>query len=182
MISPTLFLPAALALITAAACSDGDQRSSHLPDTIAVRSWTVTPGGIGPIRVGMTVAEARAAIGSELPSPADSTCAYITPAVGPRGVLLMVAGGRVVRVDVRDTTVATSAGARVGSTETEIERLYPGRVSVTPHKYTMGHYLTVAPAAPADSLFRIVFETDSGRATTYRAGMLPMVEWVEGCS
>lgn len=131
---------------------------------------------------GMTVEEARAALGSELPEPADSECGYTAPAAGPTGVRFMVVGGHVVRVDVLDSTVATNAGARIGDTEARVERLYRGRVEVTPHKYTDGHYLTVGPATPADSQFRLVFETDSGRVTAYRAGLLPMVEWVEGCS
>jgi hypothetical protein len=131
---------------------------------------------------GMTVEEARAALGAELSEPADSQCGYITSPAGPPGVRFMVVDGRVVRVEVRDTTVATDAGARVGDVEERVESLYRGRVRVTPQKYTQGHYLTVTPAAPADSQFRLVFETDSGKVTSYRAGLLPMVEWVEGCS
>ena len=34
----------------------------------------------------------------------------------------------------------------------------------------------------ADSGFEVVFETDSQRVTRYRAGRLPEVEYVEGCS
>ena len=132
---------------------------------------------------GMTVEEARAALGAELSEPTDSQCGYITAAAGPSGVRFMVVDGHVVRVEVRDSTVATDAGARVGDPEERVESLYRGRVKVTPHKYTQGgHYLTVTPATPADSQFRLVFETDSGKVTTYRAGLLPMVEWVEGCS
>lgn len=164
------------------ACSGGERPSSSRPDSTGQRSWTVTARGFGPVMAGMTVEEARAALGAELPEPADSECSYITPAAGPAGVRFMVVGGELVRVDVRDTTVATNVGARVGDTEAQVESLYRGRVKVTPHKYTDGHYLIVTSAAPADSQFRVVFETDSGRVTTYRAGLLPMVEWVEGCS
>lgn len=172
-----------MALLAPAACSCGErgQQSSH-PDSATRRSWTVTPRGIGPVTAGMTVAEARAALGSELPAPADSECDYITPAIGPRGVQLMVVDDHVVRVDVRDSTVATSEGAWVGYPEAKVEELYKGRVAVTPQKYTLGHYLTVTPAAAADSQFRLIFESDSGRVRSFRAGILPMVEWVEGCS
>jgi hypothetical protein len=130
----------------------------------------------------MTLEEARAALGSELTEPADSQCAYVTSEGGPAAVRLMVVDGRVARVEVHDTTVATAAGVRVGDSEARVDSLYGGRVQVMPHKYTDGHYLTVTPATPADSQFRLVFETDSGRVTTFRAGLLPMVAWVEGCS
>ena len=36
--------------------------------------------------------------------------------------------------------------------------------------------------ATADSAYRLIFETDGQRVTEYRAGLLPAVEWVEGCS
>jgi hypothetical protein len=40
----------------------------------------------------------------------------------------------------------------------------------------------VTPSAAADKQFRIVFETARGRVTRYRAGLMPSVEYVEGCS
>jgi hypothetical protein len=53
---------------------------------------------------------------------------------------------------------------------------------VTPHKYVSGaHYLTLVPTTPADTLRRIVFETDGRRVTRYRTGLLPYVANVEGC-
>ena len=165
-----------------AACSGGEPRTASRPDTVGQRQWKVSPRGLGPLVAGMTVEEARAALGAELTEPSDSQCSYVSLEAGPPGVRLMVVGGHVVRVEVRDTTVATTTGARVGDREAHVESLYPSRVTVTPHKYTQGHYLTVGPATPADSQYRLVFETDSGRVTTYRAGLLPMVEWVEGCS
>ena len=93
----------------------------------------------------------------------------------------MVEEGRIARIDVDSGSVATAAGARVGDTEDRVMSLYPGRVTVSPQKYTSGHYLTVTPASPADSVFRIVFETEHGRVTHFRAGRRPPVEYVEGC-
>jgi hypothetical protein len=40
----------------------------------------------------------------------------------------------------------------------------------------------VSPSAPGERDFRIVFETEKGKVTRYRAGRLPSVAWVEGCS
>jgi hypothetical protein len=134
----------------------------------------------------MTVAEAGTAIGEVLGGGGGpdslATCRYAVSGRAPAGVAFMVVDGRVARVDVDSGAAATAEGARVGDSEERVRALYAGRVAVTPHKYTDGHYLTVRPAAPADSGHRLVFETDGKRVTEYRAGQLPAVEWVEGCS
>lgn len=93
----------------------------------------------------------------------------------------MIVDGRVVRIEVKDSLVATDRGARVGDGEARIDSLYRGMVTVEPHKYTDGHYLVVTPAA-ADSGLRLIFETDGSRVTEFRVGRLPEVAWVEGCS
>jgi hypothetical protein len=145
---------------------------------------TVTERGIGPLRVGMTFAEASAALGGALrvSAGADTArCDYLVWSGGPIGVQVMYDAHRVARLDVDTSSIATAAGARVGDDEARIKRLYPGRVTVTPHKYEDGHYLTVIPAASADR-YRIIFETARGRVTRYRAGLMPSVEYVEGCA
>jgi hypothetical protein len=147
-------------------------------------SWTVSADRYGPVEIGMNTGEVRTLLGPLL-VPRDSLspeCDYL--AIGPDGpeVFFMVVGGQLVRVDVRDSAVATSAGARIGHSEAMIGRLYGAdRVMSTPHAYTDGHYLTVAPAGAGDD-HRLVFETDGRAVTEYRAGLLPMVGWVEGCS
>ena len=66
-------------------------------------------------------------------------------------------------------------------TEPEIKNLFPDQIEVEPHKYVDGgHYLVFVPGDPADH--RVIFETDGAMVTSYRAGILPEVEWVEGCS
>jgi hypothetical protein len=152
------------------------------------RSWTLTERGYGALRAGMTLADARSALGDTLsiPAPADSICDHVTPAFAKGAepaMLFMIERGRIARFEVRDTSVATAAGARIGDTRARIEGLYPGRVRVEPHKYTDGKYLIIPLGAGADSLFRLVFETDvQGRVTTFRSGLYPQVQWIEGCS
>ena len=95
----------------------------------------------------------------------------------------MIEQGKVARVEVRDSSVATAAGARIGDARARIETLYKGRVRVEPHKYTDGKYLIVPLGKGADSLYRLVFETDEGgKVLTFRSGLYPQVEWIEGCS
>jgi hypothetical protein len=163
-------------------------RSSGSADVVTAPhdsgNWVVTEYGIGRIRAGMTVKEARAAVpGFEPAVGAESVgCDYASVPGLPRGVSIMVEDGVVGRVDVLEGTVSTSAGARIGDTEATIKKLYKGLVTVSPHKYTDGHYLTVVPKSHADSAFRIVFETDGARVLQYRAGRRPQVEYVEGCA
>jgi hypothetical protein len=94
----------------------------------------------------------------------------------------MVKNGRVERVDMDSPGVRTDRGAEVGMTEADIRRLYPDGLLVQPHKYDeAGHYLIYVPGESADSLFRVVFETDGQRVLRFRAGLRPAVEYVEGC-
>ncbi|HTK49876.1 MAG TPA: hypothetical protein VL328_17980 [Gemmatimonadaceae bacterium] len=155
-------------------------------DTARPAANVVTPRGIGALRAGMTFAEANAALGGALVVPANedtTTCGYLRWRGGPPGVLVMMDLHRIGRVDVDTSAIATAEGARVGDTESRILSLYEGRVEVTPHKYVEdGHYLTVTPADPADSAYRLVFETKDGRVTRYHAGRLPSVRYIEGCA
>jgi hypothetical protein len=157
--------------------------SVHTP---AAPEWKIMTSGFGPVRVGMTVREASDALGVKLavqgPLGDGEDCQYATPESGLDGVAFMLIGGRVARVDVDSKTYTTPTGAHVGMTEREIKALYPGRVRVTPHAYVDGHYLTYTPRDARDRRGRIVFETDGGRVTHIRAGRLPEVEYIEGCS
>lgn len=144
-------------------------------------SWTVNERGIGPLRAGMTVAEAKSAVGGGFAAPKGYSggCGYAVLVKGPSGLAVMLEDGKIARVEVRSGGIATAAGARIGDSESRIKSLYAGRVTSTPHKYVQGgHYLTVTPAGSAN---RIVFETDGSKVTEYRSGQTPAVEQVERC-
>jgi hypothetical protein len=196
-------LVGALAVVTIAACttgsdergvSGGDSASGSPPLATAADSaaplgspsasaWTVTPSGIGRVRVGMTVDELRLVAG-DIATPAGGVpaCAYVRPASVPRGVAVMLAGGRVARVDVDSAGVRSDAGVAVGDTSASVMQAYAARVTTMPHKYVRGgEYLIVRPSSPSDSTLRIVFESEAGRITRYRSGRVPEVEWVERC-
>lgn len=146
----------------------------------APTSWTVSESGIGPLRAGMTVAEANKALGGGFSSPSSDGCTYARLAKAPPGVAVMLENNKIARVEVRSGTTATAEGARIGDPESRINSLYSGRVTTTPHKYTTGgHYLTITPVDGSQN--RIVFETDGKVVTEYRAGALPAVAYVERC-
>lgn len=185
--------------VALAACSKGESSSaaSHVPAVqtpatptqrspapTASAEWRVTYFGIGPLRAGSSVREAAAVLHAslDLPIGVDSAACHVLGWVGaPAGVRILVEHGRIGRVDVTSGTVSTEAGTRIGDTEARVLSLYPGRIKVEPHRYTAGHYLIVTPEAPADSAFRIIFETDGTRVIAYRSGRLPQVRYVEGC-
>lgn len=182
-------LLSAAVLVFAAACarSGDDRRDSALPPAAAAdtgpvdSTWSVHSDHVGPVRIGMTAAEARRALG--LPADTISTdgCSYLDGVDGTRlHANVMLTSDTVVRFDVLDSTLATAEGARVGDTEDQIRRMYGNQISVQRHKYLPnGHYLVVTTAR--DTANRIVFETDGKIVTRYRAGRTPEVELVEGC-
>jgi|GEM_PF-818358 len=146
-------------------------------DTPITTTWTVTAAGLGPLRAGQTIAEANAAVGGGF-SGSTANCTYAVWPKAPAGVAVMLANGRVARVEVRSGSTTTAAGARIGDSEARINSLYAGRVTSAPHKYNQGgHYLTVTGGGSN----RIVFETDGSSVTNYRAGRTPEVEQVERC-
>ena len=142
-------------LVILASCKDrerlhSDSSASRTPTVVAHGvapriTAPVTEHGIGPLRVGMTVKEARAALGMfEVSAPAQqSACDYATTVGLPPGVSVMVESGTVGRIDVDSNSVGTAEGARIGDSEESVRRLYGERVSVSTHEYTDGHYLTV---------------------------------------
>ena len=142
-----------------------------------IGEWEVTPTGIGSVKTGMSVEEAQVILHNDLVVPANlSECAFLKTKSGPKGVSFMVEQRHISRVDVISGSTATSAGARIGDTETRIKSLYSG-ITVTPHKYnTGGHYLTYSGDGG-----KIIFETDGSKVTKYRAGNTPSVDNVEGC-
>lgn len=153
----------------------------------APSDWRVGLRTFGPVRYGMTLAEASRVLGERLLPGleyAAEGCSYLRPRAIPRGTSFMVLDGRVERVDVDTAGVRTISGAQVGSTEDEVRALYPGRIRTEPHPYTgpEGHYLRFVPRVPADTAFGLIFETDGRRVTSFRAGRQPAVGYIEGCA
>lgn len=178
--------PIALACLLAA-CSSSDTAEGNTEDAVATTgpsAYRITPEGFGELRAGMSVAEANSAVGGTfaLAAEASTECSYAQWGGAPAGVRVMVERDTVVRIEVKEAGVSTREGARVGDNEGRINSLYTGRVFIRPHKYTTGKYMIVMPPAGADTMYRMVFETDGEKVTEFRSGRMPSVEYVEGCS
>lgn len=190
----------AMAAAVAAGCRDGRPNPTASPSSTATTVTTATTStapavagsglvlelrGLGPVRVGMTVEDAARALGRSLQpvtAPTDE-CTFYAPASGFDGLSFLVADGTVARVDVTAGPTATAEGMAIGQSEAEANRRYGNRLRESPHDFALGgHYLTLVPADPADTGFRLVAETDGVKVTSMRAGRLPEVGLTEGCA
>lgn len=137
---------------------------------------------VGPMKVGMTIAQAAKALGTSLVREGDEIegCYYAVPKEGPKGIAFMFTNRRIARIDIDSKQFATERGARVGDSEQKVKSLYKGQIKTTQHPYDdTGHYLIVNMKG---TRFQIIFETDGTRVTSYRTGKLPEVGYIEGCS
>lgn len=184
------------AMATALACAENDADPSHdtagalveeeapgAPSPSPEPAPAMTPRGLNQLAVGMTADEAAARAGDLLtiPDSAKTGCHHVTTRL-PGRVLAMLVDGRIARLEVHEGPLATDAGIRIGDPAARVDSAYAGRMTSQPHKYTDGRYLIVRSTDPADSLYQLIFETEGSRIAKYRAGLMPMVGWVEGCS
>lgn len=72
----------------------------------------------------------------------------------------------------RNYTLATVNGAQVGQSIDEVKAIY-GKNITTKHSNLVYN--------PPKKKYRIVFETERGHITGYRAGRLPEVDYSNGC-
>lgn len=142
--------------------------------------------GYGDMKLGSTVDEARAAWGGELNgAPMEgTTCHYLWPKwiSRPADFAFMMEDGRFVRYDVGTDKETAPGGGKVGMSVEELQKLYGGALKASPHKYTQGgQYLSMDAGDVAPT--RLVFEVDAAdNVTSWRVGLSPQVEYVEGCS
>jgi hypothetical protein len=142
---------------------------------------TLGPQGLGPVRVGMTLAAAQRVLGTKFKVDYiedEKGCGIAVRRDGrDKGVLYMIDKGRVVRVDIDTPAIRTAQGVGVGSTAAQVRRAYP-RLRTSPHAYTDGQYFEVKRPRG----FGLVFEIEKGKVTTMRGGAYPAVGYVEGCA
>ena len=150
---------------------------------------TITFNGFGPAAFGADAEQLRIAWGGDLGDAKPEEpggCYYLIPQpLGPEGdrTAFMVEGDAFVRIDVGRDDVLAPGGGKVGMTRAQLAALYPA-LEAEPHEYTDGQYLRIAD--PAGGKGVLVFEIDGtgdeARATTWRIGLPPQVDYVEGCS
>ncbi len=148
----------------------------------------ISLAGFGPAKFGASAEEVRMAWGGDLGDAKPDEpggCYYLIPATQVKQgykIAFMIEGDKFVRLDVASDEIVAPGGGKIGMGEAELQKLYHGALQSMPHKYVEGgHYLSVAASGAAPS--KLVFETDEkGKATEWRIGLAPQVDYVEGCS
>lgn len=153
----------------------------------AVDAWQLSEGGLGPIKIGMTVDQAeKAAQKKFLLEPVDGqyrteACRFATLKNGPKEVFLMLNHRTIVRIDVKNPEIKTTQGFHLGSNADTVKTLNKGKIEAYPNKYEADKE-TVVVTPKEKSNLRLVFDTDGKKILYMRAGKTPEVEYVEGCS
>lgn len=146
--------------------------------------------GYAAARFGMTTAEVTQAWEGKLNglpgqgAPGQAGCYYLNPVGNPSPAYfaMMIEHDKFVRYDVSNDKDVAPGGGKVGMDVANIEKLYPGRIKSSPHKYVDGgKYLRIKADDGSGSV--LVFEADAeGKVTHWRVGQPPAVDYVEGCS
>ena len=140
--------------------------------------------GYGPAQLGVDAEQLATAWGSELQgdAAADGGCYYLQPVgQGEGGVAFMIEAGHFVRYDLRTADITAPGGGKVGLDLAQLQALYPQAEAPQPHKYVEGGKTLRVPAADG-SQGVLVFELGAdGKASAWRVGVPPQVDYVEGC-
>ena len=142
---------------------------------------TITTAGLGPVRIGQTLAEAQEAAGVVLnaASTGSEACQYYTPAAGATGAAFMVVNGEVVRVDISSGPITSKSGYGIGATKDAIKTAFGSKIEES----SSGDSVTFVPVTDGDKSMRVIWELDAaGVVTSFRTGRLPHVTAKVGCS
>lgn len=143
--------------------------------------------GYGDVKFGTAAADMEKSWGGELQvlgKDANPSCYFMAPkwAKTPSEFAFMIGDGKFVRYGTDSAKVVAPGGGKVGMSTKELQALYHNALQATPHKYVEGgQYLEVSASGVSPA--KLVFETDAaGKATAWRVGLSPQVDYVEGCS
>jgi len=164
-------------------------------DSEKISNWsTLTSAGLGPVRIGMTVNELEAVLGSNVTFDALSTppgelqegqCVSINAEVHAGVRMLGSATGDGSAVLTRiyaEGPWRTPSGLQIGNPEADVFAKLPDQVDVRHHAYdTSGFYLTFQPSDPTDPN-TVRFITGHGRIRAISVGDREWIRLVEGCA
>lgn len=146
-----------------------------------------TFAGYGDVKFGTAAEDMEKAWGGdlhELGKDANASCYFMTPVwvETPAEFNFMISEGRFARFGTESDKFAAPGGGKVGMRVAELQRLYNDALQASPHKYVEGgRYLSINASGVAPT--RLVFEANAeGLVTEWRVGLLPEVDYVEGCS
>lgn len=147
-------------------------------------SWQASINGLGPIQIGISLPTLTTLLGELEQQKGDGEgCIYYTALNSDRDVSFMLFEGRLVRIDIYSRKTETLSSLRVGDSTERIKQIYNGSLKVISHPNNPdGELLSLHSSAQAFNNYRIVFEANNGIVTNYRLGLLPYVNWLDGCT
>ncbi|MCE0723019.1 hypothetical protein [Legionella resiliens] len=147
--------------------------------------WTLSPNGLGPIKMNMTLKQAEHVTGKKFnstkpdPNQAENESCFLVTLKGIDDVSFMISGNKIVRINITSPAYHTSTGAKIGDTESQVRALYKGKLTTEPHHYDpKGHYLTLFEK-PDNRGIR--FESNGKVITLIYSGNHEEVQYVEDC-
>lgn len=187
-----VFLAGSALLLSA--CGQPEPAPDPAPDAPPAESPdpnTLTPEGLGEIRIGMSRADLERAVGA-LPPEASAVndpmvCTYGRPASAPENVLVMLENDRVTRITlIRESPVRTADDIGLGDEAARVLETLGSRAETLPHKYVEApaQYVDVwtnaSPSSPDARGYRYEVSAE-GRVSLIHAGT-PSILYVEGCA
>ena len=145
-------------------------------------TWCLGMGSLGPVHTGMSVEDVLALAdwpGMERHAPAGN-CWYLHYRAGGSDFDLMVIGDAIARIELKGASrLSTFSGARLGSSEADLQRLYGDRLEQQPSYDSTGRVYTLRSA---DGDYGLRFEVLRGKVTAIQSGPREHLDHVEGCS
>ena len=138
--------------------------------------------GIGPVRIGMTLEQARAASGLAMPHSEGGVCVGYQTDGAPAGLAFTAVEGsnRLDFVSVSEPSIATVSGIRVGSTVAEVRRTYGDNLKGSVQD-GWGR-LVFRATDPALDRFAMAFLFSDGKVAGIWSGLRTIVERDEICA
>jgi hypothetical protein len=137
----------------------------------------ISARGVGPIHIGMTIAQAERRLGHGLRVERFNPPCGTARLSGRLRSYVLLTGQRIAYISVRSPRLRTDRGVRVGDPVSTLIARYSGRLKAHPNIYTQEpQYEYVAGRR------KLIFFTQDGRIDEITTGRKPEVNYVEGCA
>jgi len=155
--------------------------------TGAARAETLTPQGLGKVRIGMSLSAAEQVLSAGLSGgEAGETCRMVGRADGKDpGIFYMIEKGRISRIDIAAPAkgeaprVTTARGIGLGAGLDEVRRRYGAKVKLERADSEPDLRLVHVEASKGRGT---VLEIRDGKVSGLRSGLKPALDYSEGCS
>lgn len=152
---------------------------------VAQPAYVLTDKGFGPLRIGMTLKQAEAAVHRKLSTSADASgdprACESAEIPGWPGISLMLENYKITVIYI-DKPHRTVDGVYVGMPERALSKLFGKRAVFRPRPYEEDDPRAHNVAVMASDGREFLFQTRDGVVESISVGVLPSVEYMEGCA